>query len=65
MMNVDENEMIDCAIDSDENISLLKKLTEMNGIKGLIVQYQLDDPPSMGMQNMFLSLSLLQTFISF
>lgn len=51
MMNVDENEIIDCALDNDEYIELLKKFSEMNGAKGVIIQYQLDDPPELSTYN--------------
>lgn len=47
-LDVDESIIEECAIDSTENIRVLTSLFEPGGAFKILIQYQPDDPPSMG-----------------
>lgn len=43
-----EDDVIEFAIDSKENINLVGKLFAKNGIRSLLVQYQMSQAPGIG-----------------
>jgi hypothetical protein len=48
LFEIDEDEVIDCALDSKENLKLIGSLFTRNGCRSILVQYQLSDAPSQG-----------------
>lgn len=56
ILNTNDEELRQCAADSEENIKEIKNITKEFGSKGLLVQYQLDSAPSIGMKNSLKSL---------
>lgn len=49
MFAIEEDEVINCALDSNENINLLVSLFARNGCKSILVQYQLHNAPLKGL----------------
>jgi hypothetical protein len=50
MFEIDEEEVINCALDSSENIHLIGSLFTRHGCRSILVQYQLSDAPSRGLK---------------
>lgn len=60
--DLDEDEVAKFAIDSRENVDLVSSLFEKNGIKSILIQYQLSHAPAKGKK---LSKLLLKTIKSY
>lgn len=47
-MDVDEEELFQGVIDSQEHVNIIKDLFKADGSKAFIMQYQEDSPPAIG-----------------
>lgn len=52
-LNIEPNEVLEAAADSDEHIEILDKFLSKDGIFGLLVYYQEGDPYEIGTLKIF------------
>lgn len=47
-MEVDEEELFQGVIDSQDNVNVIKNIFKADGSKAVVMQYQEEDPPAIG-----------------
>lgn len=48
-LGVDEDELIQCAIDSEEHVEVIRNVFKAEGSRAFLLQYQLSEAPAAGM----------------
>lgn len=47
-LGIDDDELIQCAIDTEDHVEVIKNIFKPEGSRAFLLQYQLSEPPAAG-----------------